>query len=174
MNIIRIPTKFELARVRVDVENIEYTSKESLGFCSNADSKIVIANQSRRVVQSQLKKLNTFYHELAHMYFMTMDRQDLYDDEVLCTALGNLMMEFDITRDELPIRAVEPIEPVVQPINANRTETVNQLGAMMIDGRNIETYLTLVPYSVVKEAYEIAGNLIPESNREIIQKYFKL
>lgn len=107
MNKVEIPTKFELARCKHTVNIVDYTDRESFGWASNCSLEINIARESRRDTITKDKQLNSFYHELVHSIMFALDRNDLGNDEVLVTAIGNLLMEFDLTRDNVPVKVIE-------------------------------------------------------------------
>lgn len=107
MNNLQIPTKFELARIKHSVKIVEYIDDEFLGTANGNSNVILIAEHSKRTAVPKDKQINTFYHELVHQIFFTIERDDLGKDEVLVTAIGNMLMEFDLTRDGIPVKLMD-------------------------------------------------------------------
>lgn len=107
MNKVEIPTKFELARCKHTVNVVDHLDSENFGNCCNSDLTINIAQNSKRLSITEDKQLNTFYHELVHAIFFAIERDDLNESETLVTNFGNMLMEFDLTRDNVPVKVIE-------------------------------------------------------------------
>ena len=107
MNIVEIPTKFELARCKHIVNVLDHLYSENFGDCCNSNLTINIARNSKRLIITKDRQLNTFYHELVHAILYAIERDDLNENETFITNFGNMLMEFDLTRDNIPHRVIE-------------------------------------------------------------------
>lgn len=107
MNEVKIPTRFELARCKHTVNIVHHLDSESFGNCCNSNLIINIAENSKRESITKDKQLNTFYHELVHAILFAIERDDLNENETFITNFGNMLMEFDLTRDNVPIKVIE-------------------------------------------------------------------
>lgn len=99
-----IPKYFELGGVPYNVIPATYykieDSTEGLGQERSADGLVLLATHFKGRPMPHEKIVNTFYHELSHALFDTMGHP-LVNDEVMCQTLGNLLMEYDRTKDNL-------------------------------------------------------------------------
>ena len=95
-----IPSEFELAGVKfkvIEKENIIDDDKatESYGEFDNNQNTIILAKTIYGEEVTPQTKINTFYHELAHVL------QYYYDnrlDESFAQSVGNLLMQYNQTK----------------------------------------------------------------------------
>jgi hypothetical protein len=142
MNKLVIPTSFELARQRVDVSSKHcFDTEGRVGFSSSCECKITIADtyinsDGKNTEIADISKINTFYHELAHMMLNTIG-SDLTENESFVTCLGNMMMEFDMTRDKLPVAECIDIKKELEKIGK---EPLRPFPKSLYDGKTPRSF----------------------------------
>lgn len=123
-NELEIPTKFRLGNVEHKVEFKEQIDKAQ-GRCSSDRSLIQITNKmlidDKLIPYAKDKQLQTFYHELMHLLLFNTEQNQMSENEALVTALGNLLYEFELTRDKGPIIDSTPDKNTI--INSNTSNT---------------------------------------------------
>lgn len=107
MNKVSHPNSFELARVKHTVERVHHLDNENLGRANGNTCIIELAENSQRSIIPGDKIANTFYHELVHQMLYSTDFDELTKDEKFVTAIGNMLYEFDLTRDVVPVKIEE-------------------------------------------------------------------
>lgn len=96
---MEIPSTFKLAGRRWEVARVEHIESGedgsgTLGRAHDAKARIELhADQSDECMQ------HTFCHELVHAILMTLGRDKLNDDEGLVDAIGNLLLQYEQTRE---------------------------------------------------------------------------
>lgn len=87
----RIPKKFKIGGMEVDIEMVDYTGEGLVGDCDVAQAKIGLATKDKG------KELNadyigqTYCHELIHMLFLMTGERELSGNETLVDKLSILL-----------------------------------------------------------------------------------
>ena len=93
-----IPSEFELAGIKfkvIEKENIKDDDTELYGEFDTNQNIIILAKTIYGEEITPQTKINTFYHELAHVL------QYYYDnglDESFAQSVGNLLMQYNQTK----------------------------------------------------------------------------
>jgi len=104
-----IPKKFELHGTDWDVEidNIS-TNINNLGECFVPQCKIVIQKTIRGEPVNESMMEATFYHELMHAFLSTGEYQELSENEILVSYLGNCLHQYIQTNVRYESSNTEP------------------------------------------------------------------
>ena len=91
----KTPTQFEMAGITFNVIKKPDLVKLGLhGMARYDDNEIWVEEKPLNEDHQGI----TFYHELFHILFNTVGREDLRNDEALVDLLGSLMWQFEKTK----------------------------------------------------------------------------
>ena len=94
MKYVKIPKSYKVGGAKVQVNNVERCSDNSLGECCLGAGSIEIAEKfCKDDVQSQGSKENTFYHELTHSILRTMGEFELNENEKFVCCFSGFLTE---------------------------------------------------------------------------------
>lgn len=93
-----IPSEFELAGIKfkvIEKESIKDDNTELYGEFDNNQNTIILAKTVYGEEVTPQTKINTFYHELAHIlqYYYNNEL-----DESFAQSVGNLLMQYNQTK----------------------------------------------------------------------------
>lgn len=93
-----IPSEFELAGIKfkvIEKESIKDDDTELYGEFDNNQNTIILAKTIYGEEVTPQTKINTFYHELAHIlqYYYNNEL-----DESFAQSVGNLLMQYNQTK----------------------------------------------------------------------------
>lgn len=155
MNTLEHPNSFELARVKYSVAEVDYLSGENLGIANGNSCTIQLALHTQRSPVPKDKRINTFYHELVHQMLFAIDFDDLTKDEKFVTGMGNMLHEFDLTRDIVPIKIEEGRKTNIKVVNApDDFSGYKQPDIKIIDEKN---WLSTYQLAAIKEVKQQAS-----------------
>lgn len=96
----KFPIKFELMNETVKVRfNDKLMHKDSsLGTANYRRQKIILQSSCASYPQSNEQLTKSFYHELIHYIFYTLNEDELRDNEKLVDNMAGLFAQFEKTK----------------------------------------------------------------------------
>lgn len=84
---MKLPKSFECFARKIKVESVP-GYKENGEYFPNDDLIRLDSSLDKDKIE------DNFFHELAHVFMDVMGKNELYEDEVFCEVLGNLICQF--------------------------------------------------------------------------------